>query len=32
VPRHREYTLARRFRERRRQWFQESDVTNRISI
>ena len=29
---HREYTLARRFCERRRQWFQESDVTNRISI
>jgi hypothetical protein len=32
VPAHREYTLAHRFRERRRQWFQESGVTNRISI
>ena len=32
VPTHSEYTLARRFRERRRQWFHESDVTNRISI
>jgi len=32
VPAHPEYTLARRFRERRRQWFDESDVSNRISI
>jgi hypothetical protein len=32
VPAHREYTLARRFCRRRRQWFQESDVTGRISI
>ncbi len=32
VGRHIEYTLARRFCERRRQWFQESDVSNRISI
>jgi hypothetical protein len=32
VAAHREYTLARRFRERRRQWFQQSDVSNRISI
>ena len=32
VPAHREYTLARRFCERRRQWFQESNVANRISI
>ena len=29
---HPEYTLARRFCERRRQWFRESDVTDRISI
>jgi hypothetical protein len=30
---HPEYTLARRFRERRRQWFvKQSDVSNRISI
>jgi hypothetical protein len=29
---HPEYTLARRFCERRRHWFQESDVSNRISI
>jgi len=32
VPAHGEYTLARRFRQRRRQWFQDSDVSNRISI
>jgi len=32
VPAHREYTLARRFRQGRRQWFQEFDVSNRISI
>jgi hypothetical protein len=32
LPSHPEYTLARRFRERRRQWFQHSDVSNRISI
>jgi hypothetical protein len=32
VPTHPEYTLARRFRERRRMWFQQSDVSNRISI
>lgn len=32
VPAHREYTLAHRFREGRRRWFRESDVTNRISI
>jgi hypothetical protein len=32
VPAHREYTLARRFRERRRQWFKESGATDRISI
>jgi len=32
VSAHREYTLARRFRERRRQWFQESAVTGGISI
>jgi hypothetical protein len=32
VAAHREYTLARRFRERRRQWFHRSDVSNRISI
>ena len=29
---HPEYTLGRRFSQRRRQWFQESDVSNRISI
>jgi len=29
---HPEYTLARRFRDRRRQWFRQSDVSNRISI
>jgi len=29
---HPEYTLARRFCERRRQWFRESDVSDRISI
>jgi hypothetical protein len=29
---HREYTLARRFRERRRRWFVQSDLTGRISI
>lgn len=29
---HPEYTLARRFRSRRRQWFVQSDVTKRISI
>jgi hypothetical protein len=32
VPRHSEYTLARRFCARRRQWFQQSAVTRRISI
>jgi hypothetical protein len=32
VAAHSEYTLAGRFRHRRRQWFQEFDVTNRISI
>jgi hypothetical protein len=32
VAAHGEYTLARSFRERRRQWFQESDVSHRISI
>lgn len=32
VPSHPEYTLARRFRERRRQWFLKSDVSKRISI
>jgi hypothetical protein len=32
VPVHREYTLARRFCERRRKWFQESHVSDRISI
>ncbi len=32
VRRHAEYTLAPRFRERRRQWFEESNVTKRISI
>jgi len=32
VPSHREYTLAPRFRERRRRWFAESDVSKRISI
>ena len=32
VSAHPEYTLARRFCERRRQWFQESNVANRISI
>jgi len=32
VSAHREYTLARRFRERRRQWFEECDVSDRISI
>lgn len=32
VPAHREYTLARRFRARRRQWFDKSDVSNGISI
>src|SRR5580704_9168964 len=29
---HREYTLADRFRRRRRQWFAQSDATKRISI
>jgi len=29
---HREYTLANRFRRRRRQWFAQSDATKRISI
>lgn len=32
VPAHGEYTLALRFCKRRRQWFEESDVSNRISI
>ena len=32
VPAHPEYTLARRFRARRRQWFDDADVSNRISI
>jgi hypothetical protein len=32
VAAHSEYTLAGRFRKRRRQWFQEFDVTKRISI
>ena len=32
VQSHPEYTLARRFRRRRRQWFVQSDVTKRISI
>lgn len=32
VSAHPEYTLADRFRARRRQWFQQSDVSNRISI
>ena len=32
VSAHPEYTLAGRFRERRRQWFHQSDVSNRISI
>jgi len=32
VQTHSEYTLARRFRERRRQWFQKSAVSKRISI
>ncbi len=32
VPAHPEYTLAGRFRQRRRQWFHQSDVSNRISI
>lgn len=29
---HSEYTLARRYRDRRRAWFRKSDVTDRISI
>ncbi len=29
---HAEYTLASRFRQRRRQWFVKSDVTKRISV
>jgi predicted SprT family Zn-dependent metalloprotease len=29
---HAEFTLARRFRERRRQWFTSFDVTRRISV
>ena len=29
---HKEYTLARRFRNRRRRWFVQSDVSNQISI
>ena len=29
---HREYTLARRFRERRRRWFEQSNLNGRISI
>lgn len=32
VAAHAEYTLAARYRTRRRQWFHRSDVTNRISI
>ena len=32
VAAHREYTLARRFCERRRQWFEQFDVSNRISV
>ena len=32
VSAHPEYTLAARFRARRRQWFQAADVSNRISI
>jgi hypothetical protein len=32
VPAHSEYTLAGRFRERRRQWFHQNGVTDRISI
>jgi len=32
VPAHREYTLASRFRQRRRRWFDEFDVSNRISV
>jgi len=32
VAAHGEYTLARRYRERRRQWFEESGVSKRISI
>ena len=32
VSAHPEYTLAGRFRARRRQWFQAADVSNRISI
>jgi len=29
---HREFTLARRFRDRRRRWFRQSDVSKQISI
>ena len=29
---HREYTLARRFRERRRRWFEQSNLNGKISI
>jgi len=32
VPEHGEYTLAGCYRDRRREWFRKSDVTNRISI